>query len=142
MGDDVADQNERNGLLATEFRSNGGIVAEEKFKNAKLLLLTTTGRKSGRSFMNPMQYLADGDRYIVFASHQGAPNNPDWFKNLEAAGTAIVEVGQETFEVRAEVLAGEERDELYRRQAASHPTFGEYERRTSRVIPVVALYRK
>jgi deazaflavin-dependent oxidoreductase (nitroreductase family) len=138
----MVDQNQRNALLAEEFRTNGGKVAEDKFKSAKLLLLTTTGRVSGRSYMNPMQYLADGDRYIVFASHQGAEENPDWFKNLEAAGVAIVEVGDQKFEARAEVLTGAERDELYGRQAASHPTFGEYEQRTSRVIPVVALYRK
>ena len=138
----MVDQNQRNELLAKEFRTNGGKVAEEKFKNANLLLLTTTGRVSGRSYMNPMQYLPDGDRFIVFASHQGADENPDWFKNLEAAGNATVEVGDEKFEARVEVLSGDERDELYRRQAASHPTFGEYEQRTSRVIPVVALYRK
>jgi deazaflavin-dependent oxidoreductase (nitroreductase family) len=138
----MVDQNERNALLAEEFRTNGGKVAEEKFENANLLLLTTTGRVSGRSYMNPVQYLRDADRFIVFGSHQGAAENPDWFKNLEAAGTATVEVGDEKFEARAEVLTGEERDELYHRQAASHPTFGEYEQRTTRVIPVVALYRK
>jgi deazaflavin-dependent oxidoreductase (nitroreductase family) len=137
----VVDQNERNRLLAEEFRNNGGKVAEEKFKDAHLLLLTTTGRKSGRKYVTPMQYLPDGERLIVFASHQGAPENPDWFKNLAAAGAATVEAGDETFEVRAEVLAGPERDELYSRQATLFPTFGEYERRTTRVIPVVALHR-
>jgi deazaflavin-dependent oxidoreductase (nitroreductase family) len=137
----VVDQNERNRLLAEEFRKNGGKVAEEKFKDAHLLLLTTTGRKSGRKYVTPMQYLPDGERLIVFASHQGAPENPDWFKNLAAAGVATVEAGEETFEVRAEVLAGAERDEIYGRQVARHPTFGEYERKTTRVIPVVALHR-
>ena len=137
----MVDQNERNRLLAEEFRKNGGKVAEEKFKDANLLLLTTTGRKSGKTYVTPMQYLPDGERLIVFASHQGAPENPDWFKNLAAAGVATVEAGAESFEVRVEVLTGEERDELYRRQVAKSPTFGEYERRTTRVIPVVALHR-
>ena len=137
----VVDQNERNRLLAEEFRKNGGKVDEEKFKDAHLLLLTTTGRKSGQKYVTPMQYLPDGDRLIVFASHQGAPKDPDWFKNLAAAGGATVEADKETFEARAEILTGPERDELYSRQAAKFPAFGEYAQRTTRVIPVVALHR-
>jgi deazaflavin-dependent oxidoreductase (nitroreductase family) len=137
----VVDQNERNRILAEEFRKNGGKVAEEKFKDAHLLLLTTAGRSSGRKYVTPMQYLPDGERLIVFASHQGAPENPDWFKNLAAAGVATVEAGDDTFEVRAEVLTGQERDELYGRQAEKFPTFGDYQRRTTRVIPVIALHR-
>jgi deazaflavin-dependent oxidoreductase (nitroreductase family) len=137
----VVDQNERNRLLAEEFRKNGGKVDEDKFKDAHLLLLTTTGRKSGKKYVTPMQYLPDGDRLIVFASHQGAPVDPDWFKNLAAAGSATVEAGAETFEARAEILSGSERDEIYSRQAAKFPAFGEYQERTTRVIPVVALHR-
>lgn len=137
----VVDQNERNRLLAEEFRANGGRVDEDAFRDNTLLLLTTTGRKSGRSYMWPMAYLANGNRYIVFASHQGADEDPDWCKNLVAAGKATIEVGTEKFEVEAEVLDGEERDELYRRQAAAHPVFGDYEKRTTRVIPVIALTR-
>ena len=88
-----------------------------------------------------MVYLADGDRYIVFASHQGADEDPDWCKNLIAAGKATIEVGAEKFDVDATVTQGEERDELWRRQVAANPVFGDYERRTSRVIPVIALTR-
>jgi deazaflavin-dependent oxidoreductase (nitroreductase family) len=137
----VVDQNERNRLLAEEFRANGGQVGEENFRGATLLLLTTKGRRSGKSFTNPMRYLLDGDRFIVFASHQGADEDPDWCKNLLAAGSATVEVGNESFEVTAQVLEGDEREKLYRRQAELHPVFGDYENRTTRRIPVIALER-
>jgi len=137
----MVDQIERNRLLAEEFRANGGQIDEANFRGATLLLLTTKGRKTGRSFTTPMRYLPDGDRYVVFASHQGADLDPDWCKNLVAAGSATIEVGDETFEVTAQVLEGSERDELYRRQAELHPVFGEYETRTTRRIPVIALQR-
>lgn len=137
----MVDQNERNRLLAEEFRAHGGQVDEENFRGAPLLLLTTKGRQSGRSYTNPMRYLPDGDRFIVFASHQGADEDPDWCKNLLAAGAATVEVGEERFEVAAQVLEGDERDKLYRRQAGLHPVFGDYENQTTRRIPVIALQR-
>lgn len=133
------DQNERNRILAEEFRKNAGVVNEDKFKEATLLLLTVKGRTSGNEYVVPMQTMPDGDRYIVFASHQGAEQDPDWFKNLIAAGGATVEVGARKFEAKAEVITGPERDELYSRHAAVHPSFGEYEKKTTRVIPVVAL---
>ena len=133
------DQNERNQLLAEEYRRNGGFVEEEKFKDAPLLLLTTSGRHSGRRYVNPLMYLKDGDRYVVFASHQGAPRDPDWYHNLVTAGEATIEVGTEEMAVRVVVTEGEERDDLYRRHAALHPRFAAYENNTTRVIPVVAL---
>jgi deazaflavin-dependent oxidoreductase (nitroreductase family) len=133
------DQNERNRLLAEDYRANGGVVSDEKFTGAPLLLLTTTGRASGREYLNPLMYLPDGERFVVFASHQGAEEDPDWFKNLVAAGEALVEVGTRRCRVRADVVTGEERDLLYRRHAERYPRFGEYEQRTSRVIPVVTL---
>jgi deazaflavin-dependent oxidoreductase (nitroreductase family) len=135
----MVDQNERNAKLAEEFRANGGRVSEPAFEGATLILLHTRGRKSGREYVNPMRYLPDHGRYIVFASHQGADTDPDWCTNLMAAGTTIIEVDDKTLEVRAIDLEGEERDELYRRQVELHPTFGEYEKRTTRKIPVIAL---
>ncbi|HVB05509.1 MAG TPA: nitroreductase family deazaflavin-dependent oxidoreductase [Acidimicrobiales bacterium] len=135
----MAEQNERNRLLAEEYRRNGGWVAEEKFKDAPLLLLTTEGRRSGRRYVNPLMYLPDGERYVIFASHQGAPEDPDWYKNLVAAGEATIEVGREEIPVAVVVTSGEERDELYRRHAGLHPRFAAYEDNTSRLIPVVAL---
>lgn len=116
-------------------------MAEERFRDTTLLVLTTRGRRTGRTYENPLAYLAEGDRVIVFASHQGAPEDPDWFKNLMAHPTAVVEVGTERYEVRPVVLAGAERERVYRRQAELRPRFGEYERHTTRQIPVVALER-
>ena len=135
----MVDQNERNRLLAEEFRANRGQVSPDTFRGSALILITNKGRKSGRSYTTPMVYLADGDRYIVFASHQGADVDPDWYKNLVAEGKATVEVGAEKFDVNVTVTQGEERDELWRRQVAANPVFGDYEKRTSRVIPVIAL---
>jgi len=135
----LVDQNERNRLLAEEFRNNGGRVSEEQFSGAALLLLTTQGRRSGKTYVNPLRYLEDQGRYIVFATHQGAPVDPDWFKNLMAADVATIEVDTDTLAVRPLVLTGEDRDALYRRQVALHPRFGEYETNTTRTIPVVAL---
>lgn len=137
----MVDQNERNRLLAEEFRANGGQVDEDAFRGGTLLLLTTKGRKSGRSYVSPMMYLPDGDRYVVFATHQGADEDPDWCKNLVAAGVATIEVGTEKFDVDVEVTQGDERAKLFRRQIAAHRVFGDYEKRTSRVIPVIALSR-
>jgi deazaflavin-dependent oxidoreductase (nitroreductase family) len=137
----VAEVNDWNQRVIDEFRANGGKVGGQ-FADAPMLLLTTTGARSGKSRVNPMMYLSDGDRLLVFASKGGAPTNPDWYHNLVANPRASVEVGTETFEVDAEVLAGEERDRLYAEQARRYPGFAEYQAKTSRQIPVVALRRK
>jgi deazaflavin-dependent oxidoreductase (nitroreductase family) len=88
-----------------------------------------------------MMYLSDGNRLYVFASKAGAPTNPDWYHNLLAHPQATVEVGEERFDVTASVLTGAERDEIYQRQAALYPGFAEYQEKTTRTIPVVALER-
>jgi deazaflavin-dependent oxidoreductase (nitroreductase family) len=129
-----------NSGIIEEFRANGGKVGGP-FEGAPLLLLTSTGARSGASRVNPMMYLADGRRLYVFASKAGAPTNPDWYHNLLAHPRAAVEVGQERFDVVASVLTGAERDEIYQRQAALYPGFAEYEAKTTRTIPVVALDR-
>ena len=123
-----------------EFRANEGRVGGP-FEGAPVLLLTTTGAKTGKRRTSPMMYLPDGDRLLVFASKAGAPTNPDWFHNLVAHPTVTVEVGVEEYEATATVTEGSERDELYARQAALYPGFGEYQAKTTRVIPVVALAR-
>lgn len=137
----MADQYERNRAVIEELRANAG-RAGGAWEGRPLLLLTTTGAKSGRRLTTPVMYLADGDRLLVFASRGGAPANPAWYHNLAANPDVTVEVGGETFEATAEVLQGEERDRLYQKQAELYPTFAEYQRRTSRRIPVVALSRK
>jgi deazaflavin-dependent oxidoreductase (nitroreductase family) len=137
----VADgANDWNTRIIDEFRANKGQVGGQ-FVGAPMLLLTTTGAKSGRQRTNPMMYLADRDRLIVFASKAGAPTNPDWYHNLVANPDVTVEVGAETFEATAETLIGAERDALYATQAERYPGFAEYEAQTTRVIPVVALRR-
>ena len=133
--------NERNLVVITEFRSNGGKLGGN-FEGAPVLLISTKGAKTGLSRTNPLMYLPDGDRLIVFASKAGAPTSPDWFHNLVANPVVTLEVGTETFEADAEMVSSQERDRLYARQAELYPRFGEYETKTSRRIPVVALTRK
>jgi len=111
----------------------------------QLMLLTTVGVRSGKERTSPVMYHRDGERYVVVASKGGAPENPDWYNNLKANPVARVEVGTEmgteTFEVRASEAEGEERDRLYAERVAIAPGFGEYERQTSRKIPVMILER-
>lgn len=125
------------GVIA-EFRSNHGMVGGT-FKGAPLLLIHHTGARTGMARVNPVMYLKEGDRYIVFASKGGAPNNPGWYYNLKAHPSVQIEVGDETIPVQAEEVKGRERDELYARQAALYPQFAEYQERTKRIIPVIAL---
>jgi deazaflavin-dependent oxidoreductase (nitroreductase family) len=127
-----------NATIIEDFRANHGRVGGD-FEGAPLLLLHTTGARSGQERVNPVMYLRDGDRYLVFASKGGAPDNPDWYHNLKAHPDATIEVGDDVLEVRAEELPRAERDEKYAQQAALYPGFADYERNTDRVIPVVAL---
>lgn len=129
-----------NTQIINEFRANEGKVGGQ-FAGAPLLLLTTVGAKSGQHRTNPVMYLPDGDRLLVFASKAGAPTNPDWYHNLVANPRVTVEVGNEKFEADTEVLQGEERDRVYAEQASRYPGFAEYQESTSRIIPVVALHR-
>src|SRR5712691_644949 len=123
-----------------EFRAYGGAVGGT-WEGRDLLLLTTRGRKSGRSHTTPMVYTRDGDRLLVYASKGGAPNHPDWYLNLVADPHVVVEVGSEHFDAIATPLVGEERDREFAQQVERRPQFGEYQAQTSRVIPVVALRR-
>ena len=136
----MTNRNERNQTIIEEFRSNGGVVGGS-FEGRPVLLLGTTGAKTGLRRLNPLMYLADGDRWVVFASRGGAPKNPDWYHNLLAHPAVTIEVGTETIAARAEVMAGEERDRLYAQQAGRYPQFAAYQERTSRIIPVIALSR-
>jgi deazaflavin-dependent oxidoreductase (nitroreductase family) len=133
MSDD--DFNERN---IAEFRANHGKVGGQ-FEGAPLLLLHSTGARSGEPRTNIMMYLADGDRYLVFASKAGADTNPAWYWNLRAHPDVRIEVGDDAFDAHAVELAGDERDTKYAEQASRFPGFADYERKTDRTIPVVAL---
>jgi deazaflavin-dependent oxidoreductase (nitroreductase family) len=136
----MADREGRNAGIIEEFRANEGRVGGP-FEGAPLLLLITTGARSGRTRVNPLMYLADGDRLVVFASKGGSPTNPDWYHNVVANPDASVEVGTEHFPVRATVATGAERDELFAEQAKRYPQFAKYEANTQRTIPVVVLDR-
>ncbi|MEU4081820.1 nitroreductase family deazaflavin-dependent oxidoreductase [Streptomyces venezuelae] len=134
-----------NQRVIAEFRANGGRVGG-MFEGAALLLLTTTGARSGRGRTNPVGYVRDGARLLVFASNAGGPEHPAWFHNLRADPHVTVELGTpegtvERFAATAVVTAGEERDRLYAEQAARDPAFAAYQAGTDRTIPVVALHR-
>jgi deazaflavin-dependent oxidoreductase (nitroreductase family) len=134
------DQESRNQRVITEFRAGGGRVGGF-YAQMSLLLLRTTGRRSGRRHTTPLTYLADGDRYVVVAAAGGAAADPDWYRNLVARPQVTVEVGQEEFEATALVLAGDERAEMFQRFAAAQPVLTRYQDMTARPIPVVALRR-
>jgi deazaflavin-dependent oxidoreductase (nitroreductase family) len=127
-----------NTQIIEEFRTNHGQVGGN-FAGAPLLLLHSTGAKSGQERVSPMMYLADGDRYLIFASKAGAPTNPDWYHNVKANPSVIIEVGTRTVVAQAEEVVGEERDRLYGKQAELYPGFADYEAKTERKIPVIAL---
>jgi len=133
--------NDLNRQVIEEFRANAGRVGGN-YEGRPLLLLTTTGRKTGRTHTTPVMYLADGDSYCVFGSKGGAPEHPAWYLNLVANPRVIVEVGTERFEAQATVVGPDEREALYRKQASLFSQFAEYERKTTRTIPVVRLTRR
>jgi deazaflavin-dependent oxidoreductase (nitroreductase family) len=133
--------NDFNAAIVEEFRASGGKVGGQ-FEGAPLLLLTSTGAKSGEARTTPVMYLPDGERMAIFASKAGAPTNPAWYHNLLANPSATVEVGAETVEVQAIVAAGEERERLYNRQAELYPQFTDYAQKTTRQIPVVVLQHR
>jgi deazaflavin-dependent oxidoreductase (nitroreductase family) len=130
-----------NAKIIEEFRANGGKVGGN-FEGAPLLLLHSTGAKSGQERVNPMMYQAVGDSFAVFASKAGADTNPDWYHNVIAHPETVAEVGTETIEVTARVLDAEEREPIWQEQKSRYPGFADYETKTSRVIPVVLLERR
>ncbi|MEV0165472.1 nitroreductase family deazaflavin-dependent oxidoreductase [Nonomuraea fuscirosea] len=134
------DYNEFNQQIIKEFRENEGRVGG-MFEGKPLVLLTTTGAKSGRRVTTPVMYVEDGDRYVVIASKGGDDTNPAWYHNLRATPAATAEIGTETFEVKAVVAEGEERDRLYAKMVEQAPQFADYEKKTTRRIPVVTLVR-
>lgn len=133
--------NDWNEKVIEEFRANQGNVGGN-FEGAPLLLLHSTGAKSGRERVHPMMYQAVGDGFAVFASKAGADTNPDWFHNLSAHPEVRIEVGTDTLDVTARVLDAEEREPVWEKQKAGYPGFADYETKTDRVIPVVMLDRR
>jgi deazaflavin-dependent oxidoreductase (nitroreductase family) len=136
----VPDINDFNQQIIDEFRANEGKVGGP-FTGSQLLLLHTTGAKSGQERIAPLAYQRDGEHLAVFASKAGAPTNPDWFHNLVANPEVTVEVGTEQFAARARVAEGEEHDRIWEAQKRAVTHFVEYEKKTDRKIPVIVLER-
>jgi deazaflavin-dependent oxidoreductase (nitroreductase family) len=131
---------EFNNKVIEEFRANGGKVGGQ-FAGAPMVLLTTKGAKSGKSYVHPLVYTKDGDRYVLIASFAGAPKHPSWYHNIVADPTVTLEIGKEKFQAKAKITSGDERERLYNAQAALMPFFDDYRKKTSRQIPVIALTR-
>ncbi|MEV7443916.1 nitroreductase family deazaflavin-dependent oxidoreductase [Streptomyces sp. NPDC091204] len=141
----MTEELDRNARIIDEFRTNEGRVGGP-FEGAPLVLVHHRGRKSGQERVSPMMYLPDEsepDIVYVFASKGGAPTDPDWYRNLVAAGEGAVERGTETYQVSVRELVGAERDRVFAEQARRYPGFAQYARQTAgiRVIPVLELRR-
>ena len=129
-----------NAQVIDEFRTNKGRVGG-MFEATPLLLLHHTGAKSGVSRVNPVGYLRDDGRYVIFASNGGAPSNPDWYHDLKAQPNTTIEVRSARTGVVAEEATGQERERLFAIGAERFPQLAEYARQTDRVIPVIVLVR-
>jgi deazaflavin-dependent oxidoreductase (nitroreductase family) len=127
-----------NQSIADEFRANDGKVGGQ-FANANLLLLTTTGAKSGTERVSPLAYFRIDGKLIIIGSFAGAPVNPAWVHNLRANPQAHVEVGTDAFDVTARELPAAEREELFPKVTAVAPGFADYQSKTSRTIPLFEL---
>lgn len=130
-----------NDQVIAEFRANGGRVGGMFEGNEHMVIITTTGAKSGRAITNPLVYLPDGERIVLIASNGGADRHPAWYHNLVANPELTVELPTETFTAKAELVAEPERTALYDRMVELMPGFGEYRDKTSRQIPVFAIHR-
>lgn len=137
---DKAELDDWNARVIDEFRANGGKVGGQ-FEGANMILVHNFGAKSGTERVSPMVYFPDGDRFLIIASAAGSPKNPDWYHNLKARPEVTVEVGTETIPVVVEELPPAERDEKWAEITAVAPGFAEYQTKTSRTIPVLALTR-
>jgi deazaflavin-dependent oxidoreductase (nitroreductase family) len=131
---------EFNKNLVEEFRANGGKVGGQ-FAGADLLLLTSTGAKSGEPRLAPLAYFTVDDKMIIIGSKAGADTNPDWVHNLRANPGARIEVGTDAYDVTSRELPRDERDEIFDKVVAAAPGFGDYQSKTSRIIPLFELTR-
>jgi deazaflavin-dependent oxidoreductase (nitroreductase family) len=133
--------NSWNETILADFRAHAGQITDGRLKGASLLLLTTTGAKSGQPRTAFLGYHLDGGRYIVVGSNQGRDEHPAWLENVRKNPMVTVEVGTETFRARATITEGAERRRLLDARIAAVPQFGVYQGMTKRELPVVALER-
>ena len=138
VGHRLRNVNDFNRRIIEEFRANQGKVGG-MFQNAPVLLLTTTGARTGQTRTTPVVYTRDGERYVIIASKGGAPTNPAWYHNLRANPDTTIEVGTERIRVKATIPERAERDRLFEAMSGVMPGFADYQRNTRRVIPVVVL---
>ena len=136
----MADPNEFNRGVIAEFRANEGKVGGP-FAGAPMILVTHKGAKSGKEYTTPLVYSKDGDAVVIIASKAGAPDDPQWYRNMVANPGVTVEIGTESYAAVAREAKGDERDRLYAAQAAMMPNFDEYAAKTTRTIPVIVLDR-
>ncbi len=136
----MSQMNDFNQRIIDEFRANQGKVSGQ-FAGAPLLLLTTIGAKTGRALTKPLVYTTDGGRIVLIASFAGNPKNPAWFNNLVANPVVTIELGAERFQARTTVVTGADRQRLYDNQAKVLPVFADYQKKTTRQIPVVVVER-
>ena len=134
------DRERRNLEIIKEFRANAGVVGG-MFEGTPLLLLTTTGAKSGIARTTPLAYLRDGDRVVVFAANGGRATHPGWYYNLLASAWVTVEIGSESYPATAVALTGAERARVWDLQVTANPSIADFAAATAREIPVVALTR-
>jgi deazaflavin-dependent oxidoreductase (nitroreductase family) len=134
----MPDMTDWNSKIIEEFRASEGKVGGP-FQGAALLLLHTVGAKTGQQRVNPMMYQPVDGGYAVFASKGGAPTHPDWYHNVLAHPRVTAEIGTSTVELLARVAEGAERERIWAAQKAAHPGFADYERKTTRQIPVIIL---
>ena len=127
-----------NSKIIDEFRANEGRVGGP-FEGAPVLLLHTEGARTGQERVNPMMYQQVDGGYAVFATKGGAPSNPDWYHNLLAHPKVTAEIGTSTAKLIARVADGDERERIWTAQKAAYPGFADYERKTTRQIPVIIL---
>ncbi len=137
----MSNSNDWNKAIIEEFRANNGKVGGN-FDGKPLLLLHTTGAKSGEERINPVAYTKDGDKLVVIASKGGAPTHPDWYHNIVAHPQVTVEVGTEKIDAVAAVAKEPERRRLYDEMIKVMPGFADYEKKTTRSIPVIVLTPK
>jgi len=130
-----------NDRVVSDFRANGGKVTFPPYVGASLLLLTTTGARTGAPHVAPLGFTRDGERYVVVGSNSGRPVNADWVSNVRANPTVTVEVGTEMFHGRATVAEGAERERLFAQHVERIPYFGKYEEMAGRQLPVVTIER-
>jgi deazaflavin-dependent oxidoreductase (nitroreductase family) len=136
----MSELNDYNQKVISEFRSNEGKVGGQ-MKGVPLLLLTTTGAKTGKPFTKPLAFSKDGERIVVIASFAGSPHHPAWYVNLVKNPVVTIEIGREKFQARATPTSGELRQRLFEAQSKLLPVFNDYQKKTSREIPVIVLER-